>query len=86
VSFILLKITKQKDREFKQYAKYHPNIVYEESYIGGDDVELGIHVKNHAHLRSMLEEIKERFADIIHDHRILQVYEEHKDTYFISEK
>ena len=86
VSFILLKITKQKEREFKQYAKYHPNIVYEESYIGGDDIELGIHVKNHAQLRNMLEDIKERFADIIHDHKILQVYEEHKDTYFISEK
>jgi len=86
VSFILSKVTKQKEREFKQYAKYHPNIVYEENYVGGDDVELGIHVKDNSQLRKILDEIRERFSDIIHDHRILQVYEEYKSNYFISEK
>jgi len=85
VSFILSKVTKPKEREFRQYAKYHPNIVYEENYIGGDDVELGIHVKDNTHLRKILDEIKERFSDIIHDHRILQIYEEHKNSYFIGD-
>jgi Lrp/AsnC family leucine-responsive transcriptional regulator len=86
VSFILSKVTNQKKREFKQYAKYHPNIVYEENYVGGDDIELGIHVKDNSHLRKILDDIRERFSDIIHDHRILQVYEEYKSNYFISEK
>jgi DNA-binding Lrp family transcriptional regulator len=86
VSFILSKVTKQKEREFRQYAKYHPNIVYEDNYIGGDDLELGVHVKDTAHLRKILDEIRDRFSDIIHDHRILQIYEEHKNSYFITEE
>ena len=86
VSFILLKITKEKEREFRQYAKYHPNIIYEDTYIGGDDVEIGVHVKDQFELRKILDEIKNRFSDIIHDYTTLQIYEEHKDTYFIAEK
>lgn len=86
ISFILLKITKEKEREFRQYAKYHPSIVYEDSYIGGDDIEIGIHVKDHTELRKILDNIKDRFSDIIHDYTLLQIYEEHKDTYFISEE
>jgi DNA-binding Lrp family transcriptional regulator len=85
VNFILLKVTKQKEREFRQYAKYHPNIVYEEQYIGGDDIELGIHVKDIAQLRKILDDIKSRFSDIIHDYKTLQIYEEHKNTYFIAD-
>lgn len=84
ISFILSKVTKQKEREFKQYARYHPNIVYSESYVGGDDIELGVHVRDNAHLRKILREIREQFSDIIHDHKILQVYEEHKSEYFIG--
>ena len=85
VHFILLKVSKEKEREFKEYFKIHPNVVYREKHIGGDDIEIGIQAEDNNVLRKILDEIRERFADIIHEYSIHHIYEEHKSTYFIIE-
>ena len=82
VSYILSKVRKEKEMEFREYTKQHPNIINYDKYIGGGDLEIDVHVRNHSHLRKILGEIRDRFADIIYDHSILQVYEEHKNTYY----
>jgi DNA-binding Lrp family transcriptional regulator len=86
ISFILSKVSKEKEMIFREFTKQHPNIVNYEKHIGGGDVEIDIHVKNHSHLRRILSEIRDKFSDILYDHTILQVYEEHKNTYFISDE
>jgi len=85
VHFILLKVTKEKEREFKEYFKMHPNVVYREKHIGGDDIEIGIQVEDNNKLRAILDKIRERFSDIIHEYNILHIYEEHKSTYYMIE-
>lgn len=82
ISFVLFKITPQKESELIEFCKQHPNIIYLERYAGGADVELGIHVKNISELRQVLAQIKERFVGILRDHQILHIYEEHKNIYF----
>ena len=86
ISFILSKVKKEKEMEFREFTKMHPNIVYYEKYIGGGDVEIEIHVKNHSHLRKIMDEIRNRFVDILYDYTILQIYEEHKNIFYGSKE
>lgn len=82
ISFILLKLTKGQMGEFREFSMQHPNIVYMEQHIGGADVEIGVQVKNPVELRRILDEIRSRFAGVIHSHQILDIFEEHKSYYF----
>ncbi|VVB79401.1 HTH-type transcriptional regulator LrpA [uncultured archaeon] len=79
VSFILYRLTKEKLEEFQRYMMSHPNIIYDEEVVGGDDYEIEAHVKNISELRKIIEDLKSKFVDIIQDYKILHVYKEHKD-------
>lgn len=76
--FRLSNTTNEKEKKFRSYIKSHPNIVYEDVVLGGDDLEIEIQVQNLNELRKILDKINEEFADIIKEHKIMQFYEEHK--------
>ena len=82
ISFVFLKTTHQRKKEFIQFCKQHPCVVYLEKSVGGPDIEIEVHVKNNGELRKMLDQFKERFVGMLHDYQILHIYEEHKNTYF----
>jgi len=81
-SFILLKVSKAQEEQFRNYAKLHPNITYQEDVLGGDDFEIGIQVKNMHELRNIINDIKSKFASIIHDYKIHHIYKEYKNLYY----
>lgn len=84
VSFVLFSVTKEKQKRFLQYSKDNPNIIYHEFVLGGDDFEIELQVKNMDELRNIVEEIRTKFSDMIHDYKILHLYNQHKSIFYPS--
>jgi len=82
IGFILSKITEDKLKDFNSYIRYHPNIIYREEVLGGDDCEIELEVENISHLRKIIEEMRNKFGDMIQDYRIYHIYQEHKKAGF----
>jgi Lrp/AsnC family leucine-responsive transcriptional regulator len=60
------------------YIFNHPNIVYRNEIIGGEDLDFEVQVKNVTALRNLLEEMKEKFGNYISSYSYLHYYKEHK--------
>ncbi|MEK6950950.1 MAG: Lrp/AsnC family transcriptional regulator [Nanoarchaeota archaeon] len=84
VHFNLQNLTTSKEKQFRQYIKQHPHIIYDNEVLGGDDLEIEIQVKTLPELRSILEEIQKNFAEIIREHYYFLFYKEHKLVFFPS--
>ncbi|MDP6647813.1 MAG: Lrp/AsnC family transcriptional regulator, partial [Candidatus Woesearchaeota archaeon] len=82
VHFNLHNITEQKEKMFRDYIKQHPNIIYDNEVLGGDDIEIEIQVKSLQDLRKIIEEIKTQFNSIIKNYTYLLFYKEHKFLFF----
>jgi DNA-binding Lrp family transcriptional regulator len=70
--------SKELIRELKSYIKIHPNIIYDDEVLGGDNIEIELQVKDTNELRKIIDEIKERFGKIIGDYFTLLFFKEHK--------
>ena len=82
VHFNLHNFTPAKEKQLRQYIKQHPNIVYDNEVLGGDDLEIEIQVKSLPELRSIIGEMRKEFADIIREHQYFLFYKEHKFVFF----
>jgi len=80
--FNLHNVTKDKKDLFNQYIFQHPNIVYNNEIIGGDDFEIEVQTKDLKEFRNIIEEIKKNFSSIIKDYKYMLYYKEHKSTFF----
>ena len=78
LSFRLSNATKEKISQFKSYVKIHPNIIYEDEVLGGDDFEIELQVKDYQEMQIILGDIRKRFANIIKDYKVLRFTKEHK--------
>lgn len=78
VHFKLNNITKEKEDNFRLFVKTHPNIIYDDEVLGGDDFEIEVQVQNTGTLRKILEDIKTSFSSILKEYKIMQFYKEHK--------
>ena len=74
--------TPEKIRQFKQFIQQNPNIVYHDEVLGGYDIEIEVQIENENKLRELIEEIRERFSNIIKDYEILHYYKEHRLRFF----
>src|SRR3989344_3822116 len=81
VLFRLHNVVNEKLQQFKRYIKVHPNIVYDDEVLGGDDIEIEVQVKDNNELRALINAIKLKFADMIKSYKILLFYKEHKYLY-----
>lgn len=81
VHFRLHNSSEQLIRQFKDYIKKQPNIVYDDEVLGGDDVEIELQVKDTNELREIIEDIKDKFGKMIVDYFVLLFYKEHKYLY-----
>jgi Lrp/AsnC family leucine-responsive transcriptional regulator len=78
----ILNNTSTKDlADLKDYIRFHPNIVYNHEVLGGDDIEIEIHVENVEKLREIIEDIKSKFGKIIMDYSTMHLYKEHKSLF-----
>ncbi len=82
VHFNLHNASLQKERQFRQYIKQHPNIVYDNEVLGSDDVEIELQVPSPREFRTICNEIKQEFADIISGYKYMLFYQEHKFVFF----
>ncbi|MBU1135234.1 MAG: Lrp/AsnC family transcriptional regulator [Nanoarchaeota archaeon] len=82
VHFNLHNLTTEKEKQLRAFIKHHPNIIYDNEVLGGDDIEIEVQVKTLIDLRNLLSEIKEQFAGIIKDYKYIMFYKEHKYLFF----
>jgi DNA-binding Lrp family transcriptional regulator len=78
ILFRLHNVTREKENKLRGYIKSHPNIIYDDRVLGGDDIEIEVQVRNSAELRKIVDEIKSLFSDIIKDYKTMEFYREHK--------
>ncbi len=64
-----------------KFANSHPNIVYAYEIIGGADLELEFEVKGYEEFRKVLNEVREKFSDIIRSYEHFLFFKEHKISY-----
>ncbi|MBN2459048.1 Lrp/AsnC family transcriptional regulator [Candidatus Woesearchaeota archaeon] len=81
VHFRLHNTTKDKLRQMRSYIKQHPNIVYNNEVLGGDDVEMELQVRDLQGLRAIISEIKALFGEMIREYKTMLFYKEHKYLY-----
>jgi len=76
--------TSEKIKQLKQYIQQNPNIIYHDEVLGGYDIEIEIQIEDENKLRELIEEIRERFSNIIKDYEMLHYYKEHRLRFFPS--
>lgn len=74
-----------REKAFRQYAFDHPNIVYDHTSICGPDFEIDIQVESVEKLRELIQNIKDKFSDIIQEHETWHYLKEHKYIYMPSD-
>lgn len=82
IHFNLHNLKEEKEDKFRNYLKKHKNVTYDNEVLGGDDVEIEVQLQTIQDLRSFIEKIKNKFADIIKNHKYLLFYKEHKYLFF----
>ena len=79
---INLQNAERKDiKRFRTYVKQHPNIIYDNEVLGGDDLEIEIQTKTLEDFRGIISEIKKQFAPIIRSYKHMTFYKEHKSVF-----
>lgn len=68
-----------------QYFAVHPNIVYAYESTGQTDLEVELEVESYEKFREILDELREKFKDIIESYKHLLWYKEHKIVFFPKE-
>ena len=74
--------TEESIKLFRGYVKSHPNIIYDNEVLGGDDLEIEIQTATLQHFREIVDDIKKQFSDIIKDYKYMTFYKEHKYLFF----
>ena len=74
-------LTPEKRRAFRQFAFSHPNIIYDHASICGPELELDIQVESVEKFRELVQNVKDRFSDIIQEHEVWHYLKEHKYIY-----
>lgn len=78
VHFLLHNVTEEKERALRQFIKQHPNIIFDNEVLGGDDIEIEIQVNDLNELRKIITQMKEQYGEIIKESKRLFFYKEHK--------
>lgn len=80
--FELKSLTPEDWRSIKTYVQLHPNIWDLNELVNGADLELDLHVKTDAEMRTFISELRARFQNNIRNYEILHYYKEHKLVFF----
>ena len=80
--FNLHNSTSEKEKKFRAYVRQHPNVVYDNEVLGGDDFEIEVQVKTPEELRKIVDDIKKQFSGVIKNYKHMQFYKEHKFLFF----
>ncbi len=81
VHFKLQDYKKQDTQSIKTYCHLNPNIVYKTETIGGPDLEIEIQVPSNKELYTIINEIRDKFKNIINSYETLEYTKEYHLTY-----
>ena len=84
LNFNLQNTNKEKLKKLNEFFKSHPNIIYINEVLGGDDIELDVQVKSLNKLREVINQIKNQFSAIIRDYKYMHFYKEHKYIFMVE--
>jgi DNA-binding Lrp family transcriptional regulator len=73
---------KKRFEEMIEFARFHPNIVFTNELIGGDDLELDIYIESTEAYHKVLNEIRYKFSDVIKDFESFKYFKELKHNLF----
>ena len=76
--FKLQNVNREEDSKLRAYVKSHPNIIYDDEVLGGDNIEIEVQVKDASELRELIGDIKEKFGKRIRDYEIMHFLREYK--------
>jgi hypothetical protein len=62
--------------KLQTFLEYKESVVFIDKSLGGDDLEVEIHLKSENEYASFLEELLNNFSAIIKDHFVIRFYEE----------
>lgn len=68
----------KKHQELKNFIRSHPNVVYDNEILGGDNIEVEIQVENVGKLREIINTILETYKGLIKNYYYMSFYKEHK--------
>jgi len=71
-------LTPEKEQSLRVFISSHPNVVYTDEVLGGEDAEVELHVRDVEELRDFISHLKEKFAGIIRTYDLMLYYKEHK--------
>jgi len=86
INFILKNHSSQDFKRLLDFSLYHPNIVYVVEAVGGSDLELEVHVNDNTALYALINEIKNKFSEIIVDYNFMEYTKEYKFSYLPNKK
>ncbi len=75
-------MTEENEALIRSFIKHHSNIVYDNEILGGFDIEIEIQVTSLNELRSILNDMKQKFSNVINNYTYMLFYKEHKYVFF----
>lgn len=82
VLFRLENVTASRETALEEYFRVHPRIWFSSRAIGPWDEEVNIEVRNTDEFRKVMEELKEKFSDVIRDYSVLGIYSVEKFNFY----
>lgn len=70
--------SEKKIHELKDFITSHPNIVYDNEILGGDNIEVEIQTENINTLREIINSILEKYKGMIKNYFYMSFFKEHK--------
>lgn len=71
---------------FRNWLASKNFVIYTDHYINGEDFEIELHLKNEREYLNFLQELKEKFGEILKDSFVIKFYDSKVFTYLPSEK
>lgn len=82
ITFNLLNLSPEKQKEFASFARYHKNVIHYINCIGNHEMEFEIETACPEDFDKLLREIRDKFSTEIKDYEIIEVLKEHKMDYY----
>lgn len=79
-------LDEKRGKGFEEYLRQHPNVWFSSKAIGQWDGEMNVEVKNQEEFRKIMNEMKEKFSDIMKDYSVLSIYSVDKFNFYPFEK
>ena len=78
-------ITEQRKKDFIYFCENHKSIYYITRTIGLYNLMLDVHVKTNDDFRELIQELRDKFSDVVKLYESIVVFKEHKISYFPEE-